>query len=188
MKFSLGLNYNSPTAVGLTSPRTLTQGTRTAWLRRRLISRSTCSIQRRPYYVRPLLITMDCPHEKRSTTCYTTALLTLSNKSRIQKTRAKRLLAKELLAKELLAKKLRIKELFTKDLFFGGSWPFFIRVHLLFSTPNVRPLWFLTQLNLLSLFAKRLSYLKSPRALDARHPVGSTSSKLTQLVLLSIKL
>ncbi len=188
MKLSLGLSYNSRPAASSTPSRTLIRRTSTTWLRRRLVNKLTYATQPKFRYARPLLITTECPRGLHPLQPYTTALFMLSNKSRIQKARAKKRLAKERLAKELLAEKLRIKELFAKDPFYRGSWPFFTRVHLLFFTPDARPLWFLTQFNLLSLFAKRLTCFRSPRALDARHPAGSTSSKLTQLALLSIKL
>lgn len=188
MKLSLELSYKSHATASLTSSRTLIRRASATWLRRRLVSKLPCAAQLSSYTTRSLLITADCSRGLCPLQAYTRSLFILSNKSRIQKARAKKLLAKERLARELLAEKLRIKELFAKDPFYRGSWPLFTRVHLLFFTPDTKPLWFLTQLNLLSLFAKRLTYLKSPRALDARHPLGFTPPKLTQLSLLSIKL
>ncbi len=188
MKLSLGLNYKSRNTASRASQHTLIHGTSRAWLRSRLVVRRAYLGTTSPSLTYPLLVTPSQVYDPRSLNVHTRSLLVLSNKSRIQKTRAKKRLAKERLAQELVAEKLRIKSLFMKDPFYQGSWSLFTKVHFLFFTRDARPLWSLTQLNLLSLFSKKLVHYRSPKSLDARHPKGSSPSNLTQLTLLSIKL
>ncbi len=188
MKLSLRLSLNCRIPANSASLRTLPCKTSTAWLRRRLVkpqlrlasAKLACSYS-------PLT----APSAKRVLTSlqlYTKSLLVLNNKSRIQKARAKKLLAKKLLAEKLLAEKLRIKELFMRDPLYRGSWSLFTRLHLLFFTHDARPLWFLTQANLLSLFSTRLIHLNSLKYLSAQRRLGSSTFRAAQLTLLSTKL